>query len=514
MSFGGVSMPKRDMKPLGLDAYRASSVEQARPIPYLVGKKTVGLTFISDVFDVKTKSVGGGGKGQTRTGTNYYASFVGAACIGPVDALHAIYLNGDPVYTQNTDIVIKTLTNAGGTATVQTKNDHDLTTGDSVVIIGAEQLEYNGTHIITVTDDTHFTYPISSTPHSPATAPNNGQLYCRVLLPPIFRDDDNPDYVDVTIPDFGVMRLYWGTETQMPDSYWIGNSGIQQGANRGVCYAVFHQLFLGFNQTNVQNVELVLARYPKFDWLDAQNINDDTSLISFEVDILQHPRAGLRQPDSKLDIATLIATAGRLKDEELGFSPVVTREQEVRQLLVTANEYFDAYFSFTGDGKLGIKLIRPPTEELLKITDDDMLEKPSFDQQDWSAAFNETRVKFSNRLLDYKDDAVGRPDSGVLTITGEPKVQTLDREWVTDGGVATVLHDSAGRALALPAITGKLKLRIGLFDRLPPGAAFAINHSRRDTSNLIFRVETRTLNQPNKAEFEITFSADRSYVYE
>jgi hypothetical protein len=83
-----------------------------------------------------------------------------------------------------------------------------------------------------------------------------------VLLPPVFRDVDNPDFVDITIPDYGVMRLYWGTETQEVDDYWVEKSGIAQPALRGFCYAVFQQLFLGFNQTNVQNVELVLAKYP------------------------------------------------------------------------------------------------------------------------------------------------------------------------------------------------------------------------------------------------------------
>jgi hypothetical protein len=123
-------------------------------------------------------------------------------------------------------------------------------------------------------------------------------------------------------------------------------------------------------------------------------------------------------------------------DEELGFSPLITREQTTLQLLVTALEYFDGYLSFTAAGELGIKLVRPPAGDLPEVTDSDMLEKPRFSPDDWSQAFNETRIKFTDRLLDFKENAVGRPDTGARSITGEPNSQTLDRSWVTDGGVA------------------------------------------------------------------------------
>ncbi|HXG08500.1 MAG TPA: hypothetical protein VNK04_01805 [Gemmataceae bacterium] len=67
---------------------------------------------------------------------------------------------------------IASLTSAGGTATATTTAPHGFMTGTQVVIRGANQPEYNGAFVITVTGLDTFTYPISGTPASPATGRN------------------------------------------------------------------------------------------------------------------------------------------------------------------------------------------------------------------------------------------------------------------------------------------------------------------------------------------------------
>lgn len=123
MSFGGGktnALPAPTQKALGLDESRASTNEQARPVPYLAGKTRVGVTWITDAFDVKTDAVtSSAGKGQTMvTGYNYYASLLALVCHGPVDLLEAIYFNGDLVWegplARGVDIVTEiTLENHG-----------------------------------------------------------------------------------------------------------------------------------------------------------------------------------------------------------------------------------------------------------------------------------------------------------------------------------------------------------------------------------------------------------------
>lgn len=60
------------------------------------------------------------------------------------------------------------ITRSGSTATV-THSSHGLRTGQVVLISGANQVEYNGIHTITVTTSDAYTYAVSGTPDTPAT---------------------------------------------------------------------------------------------------------------------------------------------------------------------------------------------------------------------------------------------------------------------------------------------------------------------------------------------------------
>ena len=64
---------------------------------------------------------------------------------------------------------ISLLISSGGIATATTEDPHGLPDDVFVVIVGADQQEYNGAVLITVTGPNSFTYTISGTPQSPAT---------------------------------------------------------------------------------------------------------------------------------------------------------------------------------------------------------------------------------------------------------------------------------------------------------------------------------------------------------
>ena len=61
-----------------------------------------------------------------------------------------------------------TITHSGTVATV-THTGHNLTTGDSVTISGADQTDYNGTFTVTVTNANVYTYTMSNSPSVDAT---------------------------------------------------------------------------------------------------------------------------------------------------------------------------------------------------------------------------------------------------------------------------------------------------------------------------------------------------------
>lgn len=506
--------PAQNQKPLGTYADRMATNEQARPVPWFCGKQRVGLTFISDVFDELASAViQSVGKKKSVSGYNYYSSFAAVACIGPVDGLHDIYFNGEPVYASETQIVIAAISVVGLVVTCQTAAPHTLVTADTVIMDGVQPDEYNGSFAITVTDATHFTYTLPVTPSaSPASA--SSAITARLVLDPVYRDVSHPDYVDIVIPGFGEMRLYWGTETQDADIY-LQSSGIAHPAYRGLCYVIFTRLFLGFNQTNVQNIELVLSRNPEQSWHSIDDVEQDANLVTAISDALQNPRCGLALPDSRFNTVELLATADDIAAEGSGISPIVTRQQEARQVFALMLEYLDAYPTLNADSKLGLKLARDGAGAV-ELTDDDMTMKPTFSSEDWSAAFDQTAIAFTNRDYSFTPGTGGpHRDPTAAQTVGEPASRILDRPWFTRQLVADAYAGSIGRAGALPERTGRVKLRDNgtLFATLIPGALFTMNYSRRNLAGMKFRVIDRVRNNATVPEFEISFKVDRSYLF-
>lgn len=510
--FGNTSKtPAANQKPMGQDLSKTSTAEQARPVPYLAGKQRLGLTFISDVFDQRADAVTQDfGKQKTRSGYNYYASFAALACHGVVDGLHQIYLNGDPVYAAASKLTAKTFTRSLLVVTFTCKAAHNLVTGDVVLIEGVDQPQYNGLFTITVTGPTTFTYTLDAEPDENPSAANT-YITARRQLDPVYRDGE--DYVDILIPDFGEMRLYWGTETQPLDAY-LQSSGTPHPAYRGLCYVVFTQLFIGFNQTSVQNVELVLSRQPTADWHALTGIEDDANLVPVVADLLQSPRAGAGMAVDRLDTATLIATGNTLAAELIGFSPFLLREQECRAALMALLEYFDAYPSLSATGTLGLKLARVAESAPYEITTAMLTSRPAFTQGAWSEAKSETNLKFTNRDYSFKEDMVRHRDPGLRSILNEPNAQTVDRPFITRETAAQSLVESLGRVAALPPITGRVRLHrtAARWAALQPGALFTFDYALRDTSEMTFRVETAVWPDPAKPEMEISFTVDRSYL--
>jgi len=61
------------------------------------------------------------------------------------------------------------ITRSGAVATITLPAAVNWQSGSSVTVAGCDQAEYNGTHVINVTDATHCTFPVTGTPATPAT---------------------------------------------------------------------------------------------------------------------------------------------------------------------------------------------------------------------------------------------------------------------------------------------------------------------------------------------------------
>lgn len=67
-------------------------------------------------------------------------------------------------------LAVTSVTSAAGVATVVLTNaNEDMESGDTMTLAGATPSDYNGAKVITVIDSTHFTFPVTGSPTSPAT---------------------------------------------------------------------------------------------------------------------------------------------------------------------------------------------------------------------------------------------------------------------------------------------------------------------------------------------------------
>jgi len=509
------SLASKDQKPMGQDARRSATNEEARALPLLYGRQRLGCTYISDFFDIRSEAVESGGKNSTKTGTNYYASFAVAVCHGPVSAFHDLYLNGEPVFASATKLYAAVLSQANNIATFQTKNPHGLATGDTVVIHGANEPEFNGEFTITVVSDQQFQYVIPGTTIASETATSDDKIYALVKLDPILAN--GADSTSITIPDYGTATIHWGTEGQPADTYLTKVSGITHPPYKGICYIVFRRLFLGFNQTNAQNVEVVVERLPAFDWLSAGDVAEiagDANPACIMADLLLNARAGLALVAEDVNLGLLATAADQFWNEGVGLSPLVTRAEELRTQLLNVLEIVDGSPVIDSEGKIAVALQRPPAAPLI-VTDAQLVDLPTFGPGDWSGVINETRLTFIDRDSGWQNDFVEWKDNAGIYAKTRPEPQTLDRPSVTHRDLALKLVALAGQVAALPQKTGKLTLAFeaALFTALAPGNAFKFQYSQRPALNGVYRVLSRQWPDPAQPVFDIEVAIDRSYLY-
>ena len=79
-----------------------------------------------------------------------------------------VYENTSLVSPDLYSFSVSSITRSSQTATVTTSGAHGLTSGDTVLINGAVETQYNGTFEITVLSTTTFTYTVSGSPSTPA----------------------------------------------------------------------------------------------------------------------------------------------------------------------------------------------------------------------------------------------------------------------------------------------------------------------------------------------------------
>lgn len=421
------NVPQDEPKLFGAQNERIDTNQSARVLPWFAGTRWLGVTWVGDVFNVRTTPVKQKvGKKKQTTGYNYYASFCGLICAGPVDRVTKIWFD--------------------------------------------DELVWSGS---------------------------------------IERSDE--DYVSITVESRGVIRLYWGTETQTLDDD-LAASGQNFSPMRGQCYIVGDDIYFGTDRTNAPNIVLELSRWSYPSWISSEQAilgNVDANPIAVLWEWWTDARFGLGLSEDDLDIVRLTAAAARLAEEDIGVSPLLTGQSDLKGALLKLLEHSDGYPT-SENGKLGIELCRSTSAAVPAVTKEDLLEDPTFSTQTWPETFDEVRVAFKDYLIDGNDNVAKHHELANFRLTGQHRVQSLDRPWVIRQSVAVKIAGASGRVLGLPQSSGSMRLRESSANGIHVGSVF--DWATRDGATIRLRCEKRTEPPVDGRGVDIEFVSDSSWA--
>jgi hypothetical protein len=201
----------------------------------------------------------------------------------------------------------------------------------------------------------------------------------------------------------------------------------------------------------------------------------------------------------------------QLDAEGIGVSPVINRAMNFRQFLVELCECFDAYPTYDPQGRLGLALVRTPTEVSVAIGSVDLVDAPTLNPQGWHDTFNETFIRFTDRDHRFEESWVAYRDRGNSQITQAVLIQTLSRLWITRQSVAQKMGNAAGRAAAKPLLSGSMRVRKSSGTNLTVGGTFALNFPQSGVNGVLCRVERLTLPAPGQGEVAVSFIEDTGF---
>jgi hypothetical protein len=313
--------PKPDIANLSHE--EVVSQQQGRCIPWFCGQRTIALTWISPVYNrrrvTSTGAQGAWGKAaqlnptdigadvgaaskQPRSVTSYYGSIAGVACLGPIDELEGIIVNGATVWPTRkawADGVVNLQTIArnrkGGSARLHFSVTHGLRAGNKFIVGGLDDASFDEASPTVIHDSTNTSIIYGNAGADVGLTTDVDGSITKIVhyeVDELVRDGldvwqclsehdgtpdkrpPNPTYwarfattrgasanpLVITVLGMGDCYLYWGTDDQVLDT--VGEQLLAQNGHPPYRRQVVLVLvdFLFDSNGNAPNVQLAMRR--------------------------------------------------------------------------------------------------------------------------------------------------------------------------------------------------------------------------------------------------------------
>ena len=388
--------------------------------------------------------MGGDKSGGANQTYNYYGTLAGGICVGPVDELVCIILNGQQVWPQGKAWAVGLTITAGqlyvfDAQTWVAQTNHTSASGNAPGSSPAFWLEYTFARGTNAYDD--FSITASDGTH------------------------------------YGQFRLYWGTTAQTVDFYLqsanndggtmghIG-TGDQHPDYKGICYCVLLDFLFGQEVQSGPNLEVVVRRKPNQSLITgspAAITDGQCNLAAALVEILTDKNL-LGLPTGMVDTTSFQATANYL-DTNLaacGASILIDSSDGLRSVLDKIMAMVDGYIRFNSSTQkieLGIYVHGQIPTSYTQLTADQLTAIPKFSSTSWQDTKSRATVRFNSRQLAYAQTTEQVDDPRAFFVLQAVREIALDRPFITRDAQAVIHGRETLRVIGHAQTEGELQVR-------------------------------------------------------
>lgn len=293
----------------------------------------------------------------------------------------------------------------------------------------------------------------------------------------------------------GVVTLYKGEMTQMPDSYLEEKIGTPLPAFRNRTSLVLKSFYFGVNGY-LKPLSVILRRqHVQVDyapqWYDGKAaIGADLNPAHIIRECITSPVFGLGQA-GEIDETSFQAAADTLYDESFGLSFAYDKtESDVGGFINDIKSIIDgSVYQDVNTGKWFIKLIRDDydPETLDEFDEDDISTIKNFSRPTVADLINDVTVKFTSRADNYKKRSAGAANIANINSQGKRIQRTFEYYGINTAALASTV---ATRELKQTS-SGLFKAQVvgtRAMIGLQPGDVFKLSYPAYGISSVIVRV--------------------------
>ncbi len=289
--------------------------------------------------------------------------------------------------------------------------------------------------------------------------------------------------VNITIPDRGLIRFYWGTETQSSTdaALVVGGNNLGHGhpAYPGICYAVLVNFLFGRERTSAPNIRFRVRRKPVQSLITgaaADLVDGQANPFAVMAELFTSERFGRGLASSNFSLTKWqqAADAAYARNSDCYISTHLDRQVNG---LTYARDIFglcDGFLRMEFGSRLCEAGLFPRPETInpaaLTLIDSAALSSPAkWQPQTWDDIVTRVTASYTDRDHNFKERSVRYDDPRARVMIGDNRSLDLESRFIVRAEQAKNHAIETGRRLAIPGLSGQVPARQSRTSTIRPG---------------------------------------------